>query len=374
MQPLICHIVYRLDYGGLENGLVNLINTMPQGAFQHVIISLTEITDFAQRITCDDVELVALGKSPGKDPNCYFRLFSVLRKLRPDIVHTRNLGTLDCQFIAFLAGIRHRIHGEHGWDVHDPNGATPRYVRMRRLLDRFVDRYIVLSGEIENWLTDRIGVDSQKVSRICNGVDIKRFVARSETSESAAALTFGTVIRFAEIKNPLGLIGAFAQMADTRPQRTDSLLLVGDGPEFSAAQALCRRLKLERRAVFAGAQMDTSSWFQKMDVFVLASHREGISNTILEAMASGLPVIATDTGGNPELVADGETGLLVQTDDRNALAGAMEELALNPGQRIAMGKAGRARCESQFSLTAMTNAYADVYRNVLYGDVIQCAE
>jgi len=374
MQPVICHIIYRLDFGGLENGLVNLINRLPQREFKHVIVSLTEITEFAARINRDDVELIALEKSPGKDPRFYVRLFAVLRRLRPEIVHTRNLGTLDCQFIAFLAGVRHRIHGEHGWDVHDPNGETPRYVRLRRLLDRFVDRYIALSGEIETWLETTIGVAGQKVTRVCNGVDVERFVPSRRKMNPEAPLVFGTVIRFSQIKNPLGLIGAFAQLAEISPDRTDSLLLVGDGPELAAAERLCEQQNLKHRVCFAGAQMDTASWFQKMDVFVLASLREGISNTILEAMASGLPVIATDTGGNPELVKDDETGLLVPVNDQNALVHAMKSLACNPELRSAMGESGRLRSVEKFSLAAMTNDYADVYRNLLYGVDHRCAE
>ena len=115
--PLVAHAIYRLDVGGLENGLVNLINRIPAQRFRHAIICLTEYSEFRQRLTRDDVAVYALHKPPGNSPMTQFRLWRLLNQLRPDIVHTRNMGALEATLPAALAGVPVRIHGEHGRDV-----------------------------------------------------------------------------------------------------------------------------------------------------------------------------------------------------------------------------------------------------------------
>ena len=120
--PLIVHIIFRLDVGGMENGLVNLINGMPANRYRHAIVCLKDYTDFRSRLQRADVALYALNKKDGKDLLLYYRVWRLLRTLRPDIVHTRNLGTIDMLFPAALAGVRSRVHGEHGWDMVDLHG------------------------------------------------------------------------------------------------------------------------------------------------------------------------------------------------------------------------------------------------------------
>ncbi len=140
-RPLIAHVVFRLDYGGLENGVVNIVNGSADGPFRHAIIALTQATEFKKRLR-DGVPVYAIGKRPGKDPAAYWRLFKLLRELKPTAVHTRNIGTLDCALVAALAGVPVRIHGEHGWDVFDPDGTNRKYRLMRVGLARFVQRFV----------------------------------------------------------------------------------------------------------------------------------------------------------------------------------------------------------------------------------------
>lgn len=136
-RPLVAHIIHRLDVGGMENGLVNLINHMPAERYRHAIVCMTRYTDFSQRIHRDDVSLHALHKREGKDLGVHRRLHRLLRSLRPAIVHTRNLATLEAQATAAAAGVRARIHGEHGWDIGDLDGARTKHRLMRRLADRW---------------------------------------------------------------------------------------------------------------------------------------------------------------------------------------------------------------------------------------------
>src|SRR5690242_17573044 len=114
---LIAHVINRLDVGGLENGLVNLVNRMPADRYRHAIVCMTDYTDFRRRVQREDVEVHAIGKRPGKDLGAYGRLWRLMKSLRPSVIHTRNLGTVDAQWVAFCAGVPRRVHGEHGWDA-----------------------------------------------------------------------------------------------------------------------------------------------------------------------------------------------------------------------------------------------------------------
>jgi hypothetical protein len=142
--PLICHVIYRLDYGGLENGLVNLVNHLPRDRYRHAIVCLAGYGELRSRIARDDVEVLSIDKRPGKDPLSYARLWRMLTSLRPAIVHTRNIGTVDLQWVALAAGTQYRIHGEHGWDASDPDGSNPRQLRIRRACRPVIHRWVAM--------------------------------------------------------------------------------------------------------------------------------------------------------------------------------------------------------------------------------------
>ena len=128
LPPLIVHVVFRFGIGGLENGIVNLINRMPQSQWRHAVVALTEVSaEFARRIERPDVRCIALGKKDGHLVREYPRLFRLFRELEPAVVHTRNLAALEAVVPAWAAGVPVRIHGEHGWDMQDPAGKRRRY-------------------------------------------------------------------------------------------------------------------------------------------------------------------------------------------------------------------------------------------------------
>ena len=134
-RPLVAHIVHRFDTGGLENGVVNLINHMPRGAYRHMVVALTEVSDFRHRLADPTVVCVALHKPPGQGARLYPKLWHLLRVHRPAIVHTRNLAALEMQPVAWAARVPVRIHGEHGRDVDDLDGSSRHYQRLRRLYE-----------------------------------------------------------------------------------------------------------------------------------------------------------------------------------------------------------------------------------------------
>jgi sugar transferase (PEP-CTERM/EpsH1 system associated) len=371
--PLIAHVIHRLDVGGLENGLVNLINRLPR--YRHAVICLTDYTDFARRITHAEVSLHALHKREGQDLGVYVRLWRLLRRLRPAIVHTRNLAALEGQLPAWLARVHGRVHGEHGWDVHDLDGSNAKYRWLRRRFRPIVQRYIPLSGELDRYLRHVIGVDTGRIAQIYNGVDAERFHPAVAGREALpvpgfappSAVVIGTVGRMQAVKDPLNLVRAFLHLLRTLPVGRERLRLVmiGDGPLRREAQALLAAEGAQDLAWLPGSRDDIPELLRAMDVFVLPSRAEGVSNTVLEAMACGLPVVATRVGGNAELIEEGRSGALAPAADPAALAAAVIPYLDDPLRRHEHGRAGRARVERMFSLEAMVAAYTAVYESLL---------
>ena len=220
-RPLIMHVVYSFDTGGLENGIVNLINHLPAESFRHAIVALTRCApEFASRIVSDDVHYVEINKAPGHAFAIYPALYRLFHAHRPRIVHSRNLAALEAQVPARFAGVPVRIHGEHGWDVSDPHGRQLKNRILRRVYGPFVQRYVALSAHIANYLTEGVGVAPARVSRICNGVDVQRFQPAKNYRELLAGSPFnesrfriiGTVGRLQAVKNHLVLVRAFAAL------------------------------------------------------------------------------------------------------------------------------------------------------------------
>ncbi|MCC9000005.1 MAG: TIGR03088 family PEP-CTERM/XrtA system glycosyltransferase [Candidatus Contendobacter sp.] len=365
----MAHIIHRLDYGGLENGLVNLINRLPPERYRHAIICLTDFNpDFRRRIQQPGIEVYALHKRTGHDWGLYGRCWSLLRRLRPAIVHTRNLASLEMQVPALLAGVKARVHGEHGWDC-DPALMNPRHHRLRRWLRPVVGHYIALSGEIATYLETDVGVAPERMGRIINGVDTQRFYPGRDRSPLPAnfappgTFVIGTVGRLERVKDQPNLVRAFIHLMQTVPDARDRLrlVIVGDGSLRTEIERLLAEAHVLGQVWLAGSRDEAPELLRSLDLFVLPSQAEGISNTILEAMACGLPVVATEVGGNAELVVEGETGRLVPAHDPAALAAAIHSYVDDPDRMRAHGAAGRRQIEARFSLEAMVAAYRAVY-------------
>jgi sugar transferase (PEP-CTERM/EpsH1 system associated) len=372
--PLIAHIIHRLAVGGMENGLVNLINNMPEGRYRHAIICMDEYTDFRFRIKRNDVAYHALHKKPGHDVMVFYRLFKLLRNLKPQIVHTRNIGTLECMLPAVVARIPCRIHGEHGRDMTDIDGSNKRYIFLRKVFTPFVQQYVAVSKDLESWLLNTIRVKKNRVSQIYNGVDIGRFAPAEKKPalpvdwyHNGQPLIVGTVGRLNGEKDQITLIRAFHRLITQYggSKQTLRLAIIGDGPMRDNIEKILVKLKLEDKVWLAGSRDDIPQLLSALDIFVLPSKGEGISNTVLEAMASGLPVIATNVGGNPELVDDGNCGQLVPSTDSMALAQAISKYVEFPELVKQHGLAARQRVENLFSLSRMVEGYLALYDNVL---------
>lgn len=373
--PLVVHVIQHLIIGGLENGIVNIVNRTPPGRLRHAIVCLSHYSDFRNRIASPDVPVVALDKRAGKDPAHYVRLWRTLRRLRPAIVHTRNLGTIECAAVARAAGVPVTVHGEHGWEMSDLHGANTKHRRYRRWLRPFITEQVAVSRHMAEWLVEVVGVDARRVAQIHNGVDTERFAPRGTVPAPAVALPFagddlcvvGTVGRMQQVKDPVTLAAAFARAAkrDARLAARLRLVMTGDGPLRQDVERCLASEGVSHLAWLAGARDDVPAMLRTLDVFVLPSLNEGISNTILEAMASGLPVIATRVGGNPELVADGEEGRLVPSGDVDAMADAIVAYASSRELARRHGANARARALREFSLDVMVERYLSLYERLL---------
>lgn len=371
--PLIAHVIHHFGVGGMENGIVNLINNMPAERYRHAIVCLTDYSDFCQRLN-QPVELIPLHKHAGNDMRLYGRLYRAFKQLNPAIVHTRNLSALEAQAVAALAGVRGRVHGEHGRDIYDLHGKSRKYNFLRRAIRPLVKRYIAVSRDLEQWLIDTVRAKPARVSQIYNGVDSVKFTPRTQPRNDfgppgfcpANGWVIGSVGRMAEVKDHPGLTRAFLRLIALSPaaRARARLVILGDGVTREACLALLKQAGVEHLAWLPGERNDIAPLMAQFDVFALSSWGEGISNTVLEAMACGLPVVATAVGGNTELVDAAQTGALVPPADPEAMAQALLIYFENSGQARSHGAAGRAKIEAHFSMAAMVNSYLAVYDQV----------
>jgi sugar transferase (PEP-CTERM/EpsH1 system associated) len=334
----VVHLLYRFAAGGLENVLVQLINGLPRDEFRHTVIALTEAdAAFAQRIERQDVEIISLHKAPGQPFGMYPAMYRLLRRLRPDVLHTCNLAALEFMPVAAVAGVKLRIHAEHGWDVSDPDGSNRKYRFLRRLYKNFVHDFIVVSAQLQSYMAQAIAVPATHLHFIENGVDTERFRPGQMNETLPAGYPFaatdwvvGTVGRQEPIKNQHLLVEAFTRLKRLLPEQENlRLVLVGAGPLAAQLQAQIDAAGLTQDCWLPGTRADIPQILRQLNCFVLPSLAEGTSCTLQEALATGLPIVATDVGGNAAVLTAG-IGLLVPSGDAEAMAKAMQAVLQNP--------------------------------------------
>ena len=374
-KPLIVHVVYRLDTGGMERVVVSLVNAT-QDRYRHAVISLTGFGALRHEIEDAVVACLSLEKKPGKDWWCYFRFWRALRTLKPDLVQTYNIGTLDLAPIVRLAGVHRLIHAEHGRDATDPEGDSPRYQWLRRWMAPLIRRYVVVSHDLQIWLTDRVGIRPSKITCIANGIDLAKFSRarigfepRKRLGDFAppGTVLVANVARLDKVKDHEGLIFAFKLLRGQAGENNASarLIIAGEGRQRGELERQIARLGLTEAVRLLGNRGDVAHLLAECDVFALSSIAEGMPLTLMEAMATGLPVVATDVGGVASVVEAGVTGTLVPAGDPHALAEALSAYVADENLRRQHGDAGCARVVAQFSLSTMVSAYVALYDELL---------
>jgi sugar transferase (PEP-CTERM/EpsH1 system associated) len=369
------HVVNQLRLGGMENGLVNLINRTPPGRMRHAVLCMEDYSDFRARIADPGVPVHALHKRPGRGVAHMVAAWRWLRQVKPDVVHTRGIGGLDAAVPAILAGVRARVHSEHGWDARDLRGANARHRAYRRVVASGVQAFVGVSDDLTRWLIEDIGLPAARVRTIHNGVDTERFAPAPRRAAlpvagfaDDAGIVIGAVGRMQPVKNPLGLVRAFIALAAQHPDRRLRLAMIGGGPLHGEAVRLIAEAGLSERVWLPGDRDDVPELMRALDVFVLPSLNEGTSNTLLEAMSTGLPVVATPVGGNVNIVADGVTGLLSRSPAPEDLAQSIGQLVADADARRDLGRRARDWVYEHRSLAGMVDEYLAMYESLVTGE------
>jgi sugar transferase (PEP-CTERM/EpsH1 system associated) len=357
------HAVFSLETGGLENGVVNLCNRLDPERFQASICVFQGGGELESRVDPERVELLTLRRLRNNDPSLPFRLAWQLWRHRIDVLHTHSWGTLmEGVIAAKLARTPVVVHGEHG--IME---TRPRNVRLQRLMWSRTQQVTAVARPLADRMADLVGYSRKRIQVIPNGVDTVRFSPRPQERNEArrhfglpqSNLVVGMVARMVPVKNHRGVLDAVADLVEAGMPIT--LALAGDGPLLGELQRIAGELGLQGRVRFLGDVANVDRFLESLDLFVLNSLSEGMSNTVLEAMACGLPVVATTVGANTDLVVEGQTGLLIPPNDCAALRHAIAVLAADSPLRESMGNQGRARVERLHGMEKMVRDYSQLY-------------
>lgn len=365
--PVIVHLIYRLDIGGLERVMLNCINQMQGEKFQHVIISLTDANNFAQA-EHNHIEVFCLGKKQGSDLAIHFKLFKLLKKIKPTILHTYNLPTIEYHPISWLAGVKGHIHAEHGRDIGDPQGLNKKHNFLRKLMANFIQRYVCVSEDLHQWLINTVGISQSKALLIQNGINTDRFnLPKTLNKENTKQLRFAIVARITPVKDHQNLLNAFVLLQEQiGSAKMPQLAIVGDGEQRAQLEQYCQDHALST-VEFLGARDDIAQILANTDVFVLSSIAEGIPMTILEAMSAKTAVVSTRVGGVPEVITDGQEGFLVERSNPVALAKALQHYIEHPEFIVIHGEQAREKVLKKFNEKHMVQAYLQHYKALVKG-------
>jgi sugar transferase (PEP-CTERM/EpsH1 system associated) len=350
-----------LRMGGTELGVVKLVNALSAQHFLGAVCSSRPADEAVRQMLDPRIPLFEFDRRDGNDPRFVMQLARVFRRERPDIVHSHSWGTL-CEGLAAarLARVPVFIHGEHG-----TMETRPRNITIQRWAWARADAVLSVSSRLADDLARTIGFPRQRIHVIRNGIDTNRFHphnrldARRAFGLAESDLVLGSIGRLVPVKDHSTFVESLAVLR-SRGLRCKALV-AGDGPLLGELRQQVAAHQLDGDVSFLGNRQDIHTVLAACDIFVLTSTSEGLPNTVLEAMATGLPVVSTHVGGVVELVDDGRTGLLVRPGDPGSLAGALEQLARDHRMRVGMGLAGRQRALDEFSLETMTHAYEEMY-------------
>ena len=337
-------------------------------ALQPMIFCLDAVGTIGEQLRAEGVDIVCLNRRPGWDFSVSRRLASAIQERGIEVVHAHQYGPFFYSALAKLQLGRWRprlILTEHG--RHFPDSVSPlRRAANRLLLDRLADRVNACCAFSARALCQVDGFSGRRIQVIANGIDIHRYGPPSDLAAARRRLGLDPerrylvhVARHHPVKDQPMLIRAFARIAGEFADV--DLLLAGDGPLRPALEQLTKELQLCERVHFLGIRSDVPAVLQAGSVFALTSVSEAASLTLLEAMATGLPAVVTDVGGNPEIIRDGREGFLVPRGDVEACALALGRLFRDPQRALAMGQAARHCVEQRYRLDQTIAAYQQLY-------------
>lgn len=365
-HPLrIVMVLPSLIRAGMEVVTSRLAVELTQMGHQVHVLCLEDTGPLAEELSAAGVP-VRLIRTPGVWTNfAPTDLTQQFASLKPDVVHSHSGVWLKAARAAHLAGIPRVVHTVHGLLTVEP-WYTPVVMR---LAARVTARVVAVSDSVRRYLVDTVGLPSGRVEVVLNGIDTRSFFPSAGTERDrvlgrkVSGPVVGCVARFDPIKNHELLLDAFALARRSHPDA--ALVLVGDGDTRAALEQRARRSDLDGSVVFTGDRRDTPDLYRCFDVFALTSKLEGTSMSILEAMATGCCVIATDVGGSGALLDRGAAGVLVPSGDTTALADRLSALLADADQRRTFGDAARSRVISNYSQRTMALQYLAIYRALI---------
>lgn len=351
----------------MERGLLNIVNYGDQDRFQHVIMCLTEAGEFARQIRSPSCKVIEFHKKPGNDFGLSSRIAKAVREYKIAILHARGWPTLlETALAARLAGVDATIYGFHGKTVSELAGlgALRRFAQAVAL--RSYDRVVTLNRSMREDLAAEAYFPERKIDVIANGVDHEVFKPYNDHANLRARLGLpldrfivGNIARLDPVKNHQLLLRMLTRFpaGGTRP----FLLLVGEGETRPFLEKQILEMRLHEDVCLYGYSNNTADLLNCMDLYVQPSYYEGFSNTVLEAMAVGLPVVATDVGGTRDLIEEGKEGFFVKPDDDEQLSRLVHKIRCAQNVSTALGRHARARVLKQFSIKTMTARYESLY-------------
>ncbi|MGL4514614.1 MAG: glycosyltransferase [Lacipirellulaceae bacterium] len=356
----VVHVTFGLDVGGLEKMLLDFARVNDPRKVSPVFVSLGDGGVVADEIRATGYPVVCLHRPTGFRPGLVGQLRRVLLNTRADVVHTHDARALLYGApAARISGVRRVIHTQHGQGL----GMSPRQQWMFASASRLVSRFVCVSDDAAAVARD-YGVPADKTTTIHNGVNLDRFPSDPPTDDPLLAdRPIVTIARLSPEKGVTTLLKAISIAADDEPNLR--ALIAGEGPCRKELEAETRRLRIDDRVEFLGHVRDIPGLLSGARLFVLPSDSEGVSLTLLEAMAARIAVVATSVGGTPEVVSDDETGVLVPPADPAAMSAAIVGLLRDGMRRERLAEAGRALVERQYDVRAVIDRYAELYERDL---------
>lgn len=372
LQPYVCHIFKITGVSGSENHLLTLASHLDYGQYRLTFCLLVErepdLSAYVAALEAIGVEVVCFPIRADLDPLLLWQLVRFLRAQKPDIVHTHLIhGDLYGTLAARLAGVPFVVSSKHNDDVFRQRGF---YAWLDCAMARYQNRIITISHHLKRFHVDVEGLPVDKIVTIHYGLDPNAFLQdvgegvdmRAELDIPADAPLVGVVGRLTEQKGHAYLLDAFVTVVQELPSAR--LLVVGDGELRSTLERQAARLGLYGSVAFIGRREDVPRIMMALDVLVMPSLWEGFGLVLLEAMAADKPVVASQVSAIPEIVADGETGLLVPPKDSEDLSRALLALLRDPTRAREMGRQGRQRLEQEFTMARMVEQTQGVYEGL----------
>lgn len=367
----IMHVVDNMGKGGLENGLANLIERMDSNRFEHVVFAIRRLGLNADRLSHCRVQFKCLEKKESDSAIQLTTLARAIREANPDVVHSRNWAAIEAVVAGRWVRFPALLHSEHGLNADESAGEPRRRTWFRRLAFEIADQVLCVSHQLSQVHAARTGFPIAKMTVIHNGVDTKRFFSnpaariqiRTELGIPPDGFCIGCVGNLTAVKDYASTLQAVKEFAgDCSAWR---LVIIGDGPERRALESFVNgHPEWSRQVSFQGLSDRVPEMLNAFDVYVLSSLTEGISNSLLEAMATGLPVIATETGGNPEVIVKGQSGLLFPVRGVEELRDCLRSLHRQQELRVRLGAGALRRVQEEFSIDTMVQKYEQAYMHL----------